>query len=92
MQTALAPLLLDSTNTDHPTGPLVLGDFQRDRNVALGIPAYWYEAKCEKAVSNMQRDFNTLILKTEILLCYSYLNINVKGTSKFNYIIYSKCF
>lgn len=85
-------LFLDSINIDYFIGLLVFGDFQRDRNVVLGIFVYWYEVKCEKVVFNMQRDFNILILKIEILLCYFYFNINVKGIFKFNYIIYSKCF
>lgn len=45
-----------------------------------------------KAVCNMHWDLYPPILKTNyILLCYSYLTINVKGTSKFSPITYSKC-
>lgn len=51
-----------------------------------GLLAIGMKLSGEKPISNMQA-FNTLILKTEIVLYFlcvnAYLNINVKGTSKF---------
>jgi hypothetical protein len=47
-----------AASQDHnPKDCCVVGVFQRDRNVALGTPDYWYETQHKKHISNMQWDF-----------------------------------